>query len=54
MTQPYACHNASLASEEATVLNKSKNTIVSINNVKGKTKLECTCVTCVFFSFYFI
>jgi hypothetical protein len=48
MTQPYACHNAFLASEEAAVLNKRKNTIASINNVKGKTKFERTCVACVF------
>jgi len=48
MTQPYACHNAFLASEEAAVLNKSKATIASINNVKSKNKLGRTCVTCVF------
>jgi len=48
MTQPHACHNAFVVSEEAAVLNKSKNTLSLISNVKGKTKFERTCVTCVF------
>ncbi|MBU1517987.1 MAG: hypothetical protein KKI18_03620, partial [Planctomycetes bacterium] len=48
MPQPYACHNAFPASDEPAVLNKGKNTIALINNVKGKTEFERTCVACVF------
>ena len=53
MPQPYACHNAFPASDEPAVLSKGRNTIALINNVKGKTKFERTCVTCVL-CFYFI
>lgn len=47
MPQPYARHNVFLASDEPAVLNKGRNTIALINNIKGKTKFERTCVTCV-------
>jgi len=45
---PYACHNMFLFSEEIFTAGKNGNTIASINNVKGKSKSERTCVACVF------
>ena len=40
MALPCACHNAFVYSEEVAVLNKSRNTVASINNVKGKTQFN--------------
>jgi len=48
MTKPYAYHNHFLSSDELITTDKSKNTIALINNVKGKTKFERTCVVYVF------
>jgi len=48
MTQSYAYHNHFLSSEKLITTDKSKNTTALINNVKGKTKFERTCVAYVF------
>ena len=47
MTQPYACHNAFLASEEAAIANEGKGISASAWDVDDKAKHERTCVACV-------